>query len=193
MFHCQQVLAPAFVDALQQDLFFDLSHGVDAVFDDLLRHGFINLGIKTICYDFFVHTFFGCPCRDGQVEREILANLFLQAFGIPLIRIGFWRDVIPDHIVNHVMAHLARCFGFVGRFHNVTALREDHFPLLVHHVIVFQHVFTHVEIACFNFALCAFQRFVHPRVDDGFAVFHAEFVQHFIQSIRPENTHQVVF
>ncbi len=76
--------------------------------------------------------------------------------------------------------------------HHVAALLEDHLALIVHHVVVFQHVLAHVEIAGFDLLLRLFQSLVDPGVDDRLALLQAEPLQHHVHALGPEDAHQVV-
>ena len=53
----------------------------------------------------------------------------------------------------------------------------DHFALVVGHVVVFQHLFAHIEVAAFHFALCAFNLAGEQAVLDGHAALRCQAVE----------------
>jgi hypothetical protein len=110
-----------------------------------------------------------------------------------LIGVGFRRHVGVDHVLDHLVAHVARDLGdFLGA-HDLVALGEDDLALVVHHVVEFQQLLADVEVAPLDLGLRAFQRLVHPGVDDRLAFLQAQRAQHLVEPVGPEDAHQVVF
>ena len=117
----------------------------------------------------------------------------MQALNIPLLGIGFGRHIGVDQLFDHFMAHIADDFRQVFGCHDFTTLTKDHLTLVIHHIVKFEHVLTHVKVTTFDLGLGAFQRFVHPGVNDRFAFLHAKARQNLIQPLRAKDPHQIVF
>ncbi len=83
--------------------------------------------------------------------------------------------------------------GNIGRRHQVAALFVDHLALIVHDVVKAQQCFADVEVARFDLALGLLERLVDPGMDDRFAFFQAQLLQHAVQALGPEDAHQIVF
>ncbi len=79
------------------------------------------------------------------------------------------------------MAHIQDDIRQISRFHDFTALAKDRLALIVHYIIVFQQMFTNVEIAPFDLGLGFFQRFVDPGMHNRLALVHAKGRQHLFQ------------
>ena len=110
-----------------------------------------------------------------------------------MIGIASLRDEIVDEIIHHLMPHVADDLFKLLRFHDLAALAEDHLALIVHHIVEFQKLLADIKVAAFDLGLRPLERFVDPRMNDGLAFLHAELGQNAIQTLRPENAHQVVF
>jgi hypothetical protein len=97
-----------------------------------------------------------------------------------------------DHVLDHLVAHVARDLGdFLGA-HDLVALGEDDLSLVVHHIVEFQKLLADVEVASLDLGLRAFQRLVHPGVDDRLAFLQAQRAQHLVEPVGPEDAHQVI-
>ena len=79
------------------------------------------------------------------------------------------------------MPHIDNGVMHIFRPHNVFALIKDHPPLVIHHIVIFQKLFTNFKIARFDFCLGFFDGFIDPWMDDGLAFFKAKFNQHTVQ------------
>ena len=100
-----------------------------------------------------------------------------------------WR---ADEFVDHFAAHIGDLVAHIVGRHDLLALLEHDLALVVEHVVVFQDVLAHLEIARFDLLLRFFERLVHPRMGDRFAFFETQPLQDRIHALRPEDAHQVV-
>ena len=189
----QQMFPPMLIDGLEQHLFFDVAHGLGPEIGCLFRHVFIRRLIKTLAHDIIINAIFFGPLHHRHVNAQILDHLAIKRLGIPLIGIGALGHMFIDQIIDHLMAHVGGHVREVGGFHDLAALFKDRLALLVHHIIVFQKVLPNIEIARLDLGLRPFQRLVHPGMDDGFALFHAELLQHLVEPVRAKDPHQIVF
>ena len=137
--------------------------------------------------------FFLGPFVDRQFEIEHALELFLQPRRIPLLRIGVFRHVLGDQIVDHGVAHVADDFGHHLVVHPFDALIEDHLALVVHHVVELQDVLADVEVARLDLLLRLFQRLVDPGMDDRLVFLQPELGQHAVELVGAEDAHQIVF
>ena len=193
MFQRQKVITPLAVNRLQQHLLFDVAHILGAELFSLLGHHVFAGFDKTFADDLIVDAFFLTPCCNGHIQVQLIRNRGLETLCIPLICIGFRRHELVDQIVDHLLAHVGGDLLQVGSFHDVAALAKDDLPLVVHHIVELQQLFTNVKVAPFDLGLRALQRLVDPRVYNRFALFQAKRRQHFLKPFRAENTHQIVF
>ena len=91
------------------------------------------------------------------------------------------------------MAHLGDVFVDVIRTHEVDTLLKDRFTLIVRDVVVFEKVFTDLEVALLDLFLRGFERLVHPWVNNGFILFDAEAAHDGVEAFGCENAEKVVF
>ena len=75
----------------------------------------------------------------------------------------------------------------------MTALLVDHGALFVHHVVVFEQVFTDAEVVFLYLLLCALNGIGYHRTLDAFAIFKSETVHHFGDALAAEKAHEFVF
>jgi hypothetical protein len=59
-------------------------------------------------------------------------------------------------------------------------------PLVVHHVVELQQLLADVEVAPLDLGLRAFERLVHPGVDDRLAFLHAQRAEHLVEPSDPK-------
>ncbi len=193
MLQGQKMFAPFGVDGLQQNLLFDVAHGFGAKGDGLFGHHLIR-GLDQTFADFLViHAVLGGPFHHRLVNAQLVDDLRIKPFGVPLISIGFGRHMHIDQIVDHLMAHVGGNVRQVIRRHDLAPLAKDHPALIVHHIVKLQDVLALVKIAGLNLGLGAFQRFVYPRVNDRLALLETQRRQHLFKPIRPEYAHQIIF
>ena len=64
--------------------------------------------------------------------------------------------------------------------------------LIVRDIIVFQQLLTDVIVMTFDLALCIFDSTVDPRMFDGLAFCHAQFLHQAADLVGCEDTHQVI-
>ena len=115
-----------------------------------------------------------------------------QSFDVPGFGIGVGRRATRDEIVDDVVAHVGdHVFERLLR-HHLAALLEDDLALVVHHVVVFQNVLAHVEVARLDLLLRLLERLVDPGMDDRLAFLEAELDQHRIHPVGAEDAHQIV-
>ena len=93
----------------------------------------------------------------------------MQAIDVPLLGISLLRNAFDNDIVNHLVAHIRDCVGYVFDVHQLAALLVNDAALVVHDIVKTEEIFTDFEIAFFDFLLCLLESFVDPWVDDGFA------------------------
>ena len=77
--------------------------------------------------------------------------------------------------------------------HQLTTQAVDGFTLFVHHVVVFENVFTRFEVACLDGFLGTFDLTRNGLRFDGDAFFHAEPFHHRADLVARKDTHQIVF
>ena len=132
------------------------------------------------------------PIGNRQIEVQGGLHLRVEAGDVPGFRIGIGRNVLGDDLVDDIGAHVGD--GLLERVHrhHLAALLEHDLALVVHHVVVFEDVLAHVEVALLDLLLRLLQRLVDPRMDDGLVLLEPEARQHRIHAVRTEDAHQIV-
>ncbi len=117
----------------------------------------------------------------------------LQFFAIPLIGKTACRNSLLDDLINGIIAHLAHRFADICGMHNLAPLGKHHLALIIHHIIISQQLFANFKIMGFNLGLGFLHRLVDPGMGNGLALFQPQLLQHTIQPLGAENTHQIIF
>ena len=130
---------------------------------------------------------------DRRLDVEDALDLALQRGRIPLLGVGIGRDALRHQLVDDLRAHVGHGLADIVVAHHVDALLEDDLALIVHHVVVLEHVLARVEVARLDLLLRLLQRLVDPGMRDGLAFLQAQLLQHAVHAVRAEDAHQVVF
>ena len=177
---------------MQQDLFFD--HAELTICGEF-RLGIICRvrGIANAFGDFDVgHTFFARPFGDRQFEAQHFDAALTQTFCVPEFGMRFFRHMMGNHAVNHLLAHVFNLIENAISMHEVDTLLEDHLALVIDDIVIFQNIFSDVEIARFDLLLRCLDRFVHPGMGDALIFLDAQTFHDRIQALRREDPHQVI-
>jgi hypothetical protein len=65
--------------------------------------------------------------------------------------------------------------------------------LVIRNIIIFQKLFTHIEVTTLNLSLRLLNRVSDHLVFDGFTIFHAHVLHESANPIRRKDSHQVIF
>ena len=84
------------------------------------------------------------------------------------------RLTSASRLLHHFLAEISDLVGDIVGRHDLAALIEDHMPLVVEDVVVFQDVLADLEVTRFDLLLRFFQRLVHPGMGDGLALFQTK-------------------
>ena len=152
--HVVEVLTPALVDDLQQQVALERAHQLLAelcltrvvlprrVFADELDQ-LIDVG---------THIIERARRQGHRVDRRQGRH---QPVQIPVLGV-LLGGVVLDRAVEHRGDLLARVLGHVAALEHLVAQRVDDAPLLVHHVVVLEHVLACEEVLLFDLALGLF-------------------------------------
>ena len=115
-----------------------------------------------------------------------------QAVQRPFLRIELFVGVLVhlglDDFLDHIHDALAKLFAL----QHLAALRVNDLALLVHHVVVFEHVLAHVEIPRLDLLLGVLDGAGDDRMLDRLVFFHAELIHDFSDALGGEQPQQVV-
>ena len=100
---------------------------------------------------------------------------------------------MPTSSSTDLAAHIGDRLAHFFLVHQLDALLENDLALVIHHVVIFEDVLAHLEIARLDLLLGLFQRTVDPGMDDRLALLEAQAAQHAVHPFRAENAHQIVF
>ena len=135
----------------------------------------------------------GGPFVDRHVDVEDALDLGLERGRVPLLGVGVGRNALGHELVDHLVAHVGHGLAHVVVAHDVDALLEDDLALVVHHVVVLEHVLARIEVARLDLLLGLLQGLVDPGMGDGLAFLQAQLLQHAVHAVGAEDPHQVVF
>ena len=115
-----------------------------------------------------------------------------QAVQCPFFRIQFLVRVLVhlglDDFPDHIHDALAKLLAL----QHLAALRVDDLTLLVHHIVVFEDVLSHIEIPRFHFLLRVLNGTGNQRMLDGLVLFHAQLVHDLRDALGREQAQEVV-
>ena len=192
--HIGQVFAPFAVDDVEQHIALKLLHRLGAH----QRH-FVGVFLLHLCHQPLLdvvrvqRVVLLEPIGHRNLHIEIGGQLALQRGDVPLLFHGVRRDVTVDQIHNRIAADFGGQLGHIGVFQNIGTLVVNHFALIVGHVVVFQHLFAHIEVAVFHFALGAFDLAVEQTGFDGHAALGCQAVEDGGGAIQGKQAQQGVF
>ena len=113
---------------------------------------------------------------DVQSNAELSKDTFLQGFPVPLfrgilfVRVDFHQ--VCRYIVNKVPEILAQTLTRKYLF----PLPVDHFPLLVHDIVIIEEVFPDLEVLAFNLSLGILNGLGQHRVLYGLSFLHPKLI-----------------
>ncbi len=115
-----------------------------------------------------------------------------QALQIPVV-VGDVGGQIVAHIGSHsLLYHLENHRLHVVPIEDLVPLAIDNLPLVVHHLVVLQHVFPNAEVPALHLALGVLNRAAdHARLN-GHIVLNAQLIHHGREPLAAEQAHQIV-
>ena len=97
-----------------------------------------------------------------------------------------------NQIINHAMPHFIDDRPDALFRHEFTTLFENDLALVIHHIIIFQNILPHVEIARLDFLLRLLDCLVDPRMNNRLVFLQTQLLQHAVHPVGAENPHQIV-
>ena len=110
----------------------------------------------------------------------------------PFLRIQLLVGVLVHLRLDDFLDHVHDALAKILALQHLAALRIDDLALLVHHVVVFEHVLAHVEIPRFHFLLRVLNRAGDNGMFDGLVFLHAKRVHHLRDAVGGKKPHEVV-
>ena len=147
MIQGQKMIFPGLIEQLQQQTLFHHAHDIGAIVSRFFRHPPIGGVADAFLYFLVRDAFLGTPIHDGQIQAKGLHRIRRQALGIPLFRIGPFRDMFGDHAFGDLAAHVRDGFRNVFGIHQFQALFVNHLALVVHDIVVFQQVLAQIKVS----------------------------------------------
>src|SRR3954447_23976979 len=194
--HVVQVLAPALVDDLEQDVALDLAHQLWA---ELLLALVVRLDrvllqfrLERLALDRVLVEVLG-----GERDRVDLLELGEEAVQVPVLDVVA-DEVLVDEGVEHVADLGARGPGHVLALEDAVADLVDDLALLVHHVVVLEHALADQEVLLLDLLLRRLDLLrEHLRVERlllaGVLRDGAEAIEDAVDAVAGEEAHEVVF
>ena len=101
--------------------------------------------------------------------------------------------MVVNQVADNVGADFAGQITDVFSRQDFVTLMVNHFTLVIGNVIVFQNLFTHIEVAAFDFTLRAFDLTGQQAVFDGNAAFRCQAVEDGCGTVECKQAQQWVF
>ena len=114
-----------------------IAHGVGAKGNGFFGHGLIHRIAEAFAHYLIINALFIAPFDHRHIHSEMFKAGSIEALGIPLIGIRFWRHMCFNQIVDHLITHVFYDLGQVVGFHDIAPLGKDHLALVVHHIVKF--------------------------------------------------------
>ena len=137
----------------------------------------------------------GVELLAGEIEREQLPERREEPVEVPVLEEVPGR-VLLDGALDHGGDFAAGLLAQALAFEHLVAVGVDHPPLLVHHVVVLEHLFTGQEVLFLDLALGFLDLFgEHPGLDRflvALLVDAPEAVEDLVDPLAGEQPHQVV-
>ena len=126
------------------------------------------------------------PRLDFEAERlaDVAANRLPAILGTQEVRHPL-LDLMLDHVENDLPAILA--------VEDSLAEAVNLFPLIVHHLVVFEQMFSLIKVLLLALLLGAFDAAGNHRAFDGLAFLHAQIAEHRLHPVAGEDPQQLVF
>lgn len=102
-------------------------------------------------------------------------------------------DTTSDGVIKHLDTQALNVVGNVVGGQDLVSLIIDNATLVVGHIIVFQQLLSHVEVATFHLALSTLDGIADHLVLDGLALLETQNAHHFLDTLGAKQTHQVIF
>src|SRR5437867_813514 len=190
--HREKMVFPMRVNDLQHEHAFVVSHlrSADERFLVIVfLMSFRNQGL----FDFFRTHVAWIDTFGAEIEAELLQDRGLKAVEIPFVRMGFLARMTPDQIDDDVVGNTYQVFLLVFTFQQLLAQAVHRFALLVHDVVIFEHVFAVREVLAFNPLLGILDLLRDKARFDGNTFFHSQALHDPGDPVGSENPHQIIF
>ena len=192
--HVVQVLAPAVVDDLEQDVALELAHQLGAQLLLALVVGLdrvvLQLGLQRVAVDRV-----GVEVVGRERGRVDLLELGEQALEVPVLHVVA-HEVLVHERVEHVADLRAGGAGHVLALEDAVADLVDDLALLVHHVVVLEHALADQEVLLLDLLLRLLDLLrEHLRVERLLLALlrhGAEPVEDAVDAVAGEQAHEVV-
>ena len=190
--HRIEVIHPLGVDHPQHDDLLQIAHVLIAeqhfpaviiltgrfqqIFADLIPAHVFQLGLLQIAF-----------------SREQVRRILDQPVEIPLLGMNLFVDKQIHPVVDQFFDHKEDVFAQIFAMQNLPPLSINHFTLLVHHVVIFQHVLTGIEMLRFHFFLRLLDGPRNQGMLDRLIFLHPQFIHQGRDVVSAEQTHQIIF
>ena len=154
-----------------------------------LIRGFTN----TLFQLFIRNAFLFRPGLERQFHENGVFDGFIEPLNIPLLGIGAFRYMFFNKVLNQLMTEVLNHIRDIFVRHELHALFEDRFALIIHDIIIFEQVLPNIEIARLHALLGRLDRFGHKAIFNLLAFFPAKFRHHGLEFFAAENPQQVIF
>ncbi len=189
--HMIQMFHPLIIDHAQHDNLLQLAHNRLGIF--LFPGGITFLGnlhqrfLKLVAAHslqiFLFQPAFRCiDCLrilDQPVQR-------------PFFRIQFFTCILVHFRRNNLMHHIHDIIPQMIAHEHLAALRINNLTLLIHNIVIFQHILTHIKIARFHFLLRMFNGPRNEFMLNRFILFHAQLIHDRCNIISSEQAQQII-
>ena len=192
--HRRQMLAPALVNPAHQYAAFIVMEN----FGFRQQGDFLRIILLDVRQQFFGNVFifqtviFAQPACNIHMHVKFFRQHACQRRHVPLLFHAVGRNILGNQIADDHLAHFFHHAAHIVRLQHFIAPMVQHFALVVGHIVVFQHLFAHVEVTPFHFALCIFNLTCQDARLNRHATFRCQFIQDSSRTVKRKQTQQWV-
>ena len=190
--HIVQMLHPLGIDDFEHDRFFQLAHHrrtdrflttvvciVRRLFEEILHV------LARIIFDVFR--------LDISRRDAIFLTIFDERRIIPFLRIELRIRIHLHALIDEAVDHPHDLVFHVFPVQNPATLLIKHLALLIHDVVIFQDIFTDIEIPCLHAFLRPLNRIGNHGGFDLFVFLQPHFFHEIFDAVPAENAKQIIF
>ena len=133
------------------------------------------------------------PLSKGQGEPKLRLQLLFEPGHIPLFFNAHRSNKAINGIVDNIFTDGSNRLADLIIGEQFIPLTVDNLPLVIGNIVVFEQLFTNVEVAPLYLTLRLFDGVGHHTMLNGLTALHAQRQHETLHALRGKDPHQVIF